>query len=143
ARCGGAGDHRGSARNRRCARCDRGCGREPLPRRVPPPPRGPPGRHRSRVPCYCRWALCSLGHLVALENLDDARFARAEAVELRGAVRAVAALLTGWFDEVERVDLLAEVALVERAPEDDLVDALQLGQREGVGQQTVDDVGVL
>src|SRR5204863_484046 len=71
---------------------------------------------------------------VLSEHFDDHRLARAEAVEPRGPVRPVAALADGRLDQVEREDLLAVVALVERPPEDHLVDALQLAEREGVGQ---------
>src|SRR5689334_3195152 len=54
---------------------------------------------------------------------EDADLAGDEAVELGGPVGAFAADLPGRLDETGSEDPLAEVALVERLAQDDLVDA--------------------
>src|SRR5689334_19836819 len=53
-----------------------------------------------------------------------------EAVEPRGAMSYTLLYVVGLDQEVHRQDLLPEVALVELGAEDDLVEPLQLGERE-------------
>src|SRR6185503_5578818 len=76
-----------------------------------------------------------------LQYLDHHRTAMAERVQRRRPVGAAAHART--HQEAEREDLLAEVPAIEGAPEDRLVERLQLGEREGPREEGVDQVGVL
>src|SRR5262249_28632113 len=77
------------------------------------------------------------------EHLDDLSAPRGEPVEGRGPVRLPTAHPPRVLHETEREDALAEVARIESAPEDRLVGVLQLGEREALREQAVDDVRVL
>src|ERR1043165_59605 len=68
--------------------------------------------------------------------------AAVEAVQPRGAMSYTLLRLVGLDEEIHREDLLAEVSLVELGTEDDLVQPLQLGQREPRRQQLEADGGV-
>src|SRR5882724_5644377 len=65
-----------------------------------------------------------------------------ETVEPRGAVSDALLDLVGLDQEVHRQDLLPEVALVEVGPEDDLVQPLELGEREPRREELEADRGV-
>src|SRR5262249_56727158 len=58
------------------------------------------------------------------------------AIEPGGAAANALFDLVGLDEQIEREDLLAEVPLVEIGPEDDLVEPLQLGQRERSEEHT-------
>src|SRR5262249_36961701 len=63
-------------------------------------------------------------------------------VELGRPGRAAPFLLLERYQNPQQLDLPAEVALVQLAPQNGLVDLLQLSQREAGGQQLEPDGGV-
>mgnify|MGYP006950046403 CR=1 FL=1 len=58
-----------------------------------------------------------------------------EAVEFGRPARSVAALLTGGFDEIEKLQAAPEVALVQVLTQNYLVGTLELGQGKHFRQQ--------
>src|ERR1043165_9341341 len=68
--------------------------------------------------------------------------AAVEAVQPRGAMSYTLLHLVGLDEEIHREDLLAEVSLVEVGAEDDLVQPLQLCEREPRRQELEADRGV-
>jgi hypothetical protein len=65
-----------------------------------------------------------------------------EAKELCGAVGAATTLFIQAFKQLGGEHLFSEVALIQLAAQDQLIDILQLGQGELCGQEGIGDTGV-
>ena len=81
----------------------------------------------------CSWPLAN--PLSRCRNRANQPYALLHTVQLRGPVRAAAALFAGRLHDPQCAEPLAKVALVDRPAFDRLASRLQLGQREAVRQQ--------